>query len=154
MNGQLSCKHRIWTGITMTKISAKSHRPCFVCFTASQFCDVCTTFLPADGWCDNQFGQTRVQILLWRYILDVCTLSSVRLFATPWTVANQVPLPMGFSRQEYWSGLPFPPPRDLPESGIKPSSPVSPALASRFFTTVPPGHPFIDKWKRRMKKLA
>ena len=49
---------------------------------------------------------------------------SVQLFATPWTVAHQAPLSMGFSRQEYWSGLPFPPPGDLPNPGIKPASPV------------------------------
>ena len=60
---------------------------------------------------------------------------------TPWTVACQVPLPMGFPRQEYWSGLPFPSPGDLPDPGIKPSSPVSPASAGRFFTTEPPGNP-------------
>ena len=55
-------------------------------------------------------------------------LSRVRLLATPWTVAHQAPLPMRFSRQGYWSGLPFPLPRDLPNSGIKPVSPVSSAL--------------------------
>ena len=57
-------------------------------------------------------------------------------FATPWTVAHQAPLSMGFPRQEYWSGLPFPSPRDLPDSGIKPTSP---ALADGFFTPEPPG---------------
>ena len=51
-------------------------------------------------------------------------LSRVRLFATPWTVAYQAPLPMGFSRQEYWSGLPFPSPGDLPDPGIEPRSPA------------------------------
>ena len=54
----------------------------------------------------------------------------------PWTVAHQAPLSMGFSRQEYWSGLPCPPPGDLPSPEIKPASP---ALAGRFFTTEPPG---------------
>ena len=54
---------------------------------------------------------------------------------TPWTVARQAPLSMGFSRQEYWSGLPFPPPGDLPDPGIKPRSLMSPALAGGFFTT-------------------
>ena len=48
-----------------------------------------------------------------------------RLFVTPWTVALQAPLSMGFSRQEYWSGLPFPPSGDLPDSGIKPRSPLA-----------------------------
>ena len=59
-------------------------------------------------------------------------------FAAPWTVALQAPLSMKFSRQEYWSGLPFTSPGDLPDSGIKPKSP---ALAGRFFTTEPPGKP-------------
>ena len=62
-------------------------------------------------------------------------LSQVRLFGTPWTVACQAPLSMGFSRQEYWSGLQFPPPGDLPNLGIEPASLESPALAGRFFTT-------------------
>ena len=54
----------------------------------------------------------------------LCTqsLSRVCLFATPWTVAKQAPLSMGFPRQEYWSGLPYPSPGDLPEPGIKPAS--------------------------------
>ena len=54
--------------------------------------------------------------------------SRVLLFVTPWTVAHQFPLSVGFSRQKYWSGLPCPPPRDLPDPGIKPASPVPPAL--------------------------
>ena len=53
----------------------------------------------------------------------------------PWTVAHQAPLSMGFSRQEYWSGLPFTPPRGFLDPGIKPTSLASPALAARFFTT-------------------
>ena len=56
-------------------------------------------------------------------------LSRVRLFATPWTVAYQAFLSMGFSRQEYWSGLPFPSPGDLPDPGIEPGSPASGADA-------------------------
>ena len=68
----------------------------------------------------------------------MCVLSHVQLFATPWTVACQVPLFMGFPRQEYWSVLPFPSPGDLSHPGIEP---VSPALAGRFFTTEPPGKP-------------
>ena len=55
--------------------------------------------------------------------------SHVWLFATLWTVTHQAPLAMGFPRQEYWSGLPFPPPGDLPNPGIEPTSPVSPAWA-------------------------
>ena len=67
--------------------------------------------------------------------LSVCVLSRVRLSATPWAVARQAPLSMGFSRQEYWSGLTFPSPGDLPNPGIAPVSLVSPALVGRFFTT-------------------
>ena len=55
----------------------------------------------------------------------LCHLSHVQLFATPWTVAHQAPLSVGISRQEYWSGLPFPSPGNLPNPGIEP---VSPAL--------------------------
>ena len=61
--------------------------------------------------------------------------SRVQLFVTLWTVARQAPLSMGFSRQEYWSGLSCPPPGDLPNLGIEPASLMSPALAGGFFTT-------------------
>ena len=56
---------------------------------------------------------------------------------TPWTVAYEAPVSMGFSRQGYWSRLPFPPPGGLPYVGIEPVSPVSPTLAGRFFTMEP-----------------
>ena len=56
--------------------------------------------------------------------VKVKSLSRVGLFVTPWTVAYQVPPSMGFSRQEYWSGLPFPSPGDLPDPGIEPGSPT------------------------------
>ena len=68
-------------------------------------------------------------------------LSHIRLFATLWTVAHQAPLSMGFSRQEYWSGLPFPTPGDLSDPRIKPTSPASPELAGGFFATTPYGKP-------------
>ena len=61
-----------------------------------------------------------------------------RLFATPWTVAYQAPPSMEFSRQEYWSGLPFPSPRDLPDLGIEPKSP---ALQADALPSRPPGKP-------------
>ena len=67
-----------------------------------------------------------------------CVLSSfspVRLFATLWTVARQDPLSMRFSKQEYWGGLPFPSPGDLPDPWIESVFPMSPALAGEFFTT-------------------
>ena len=65
----------------------------------------------------------------------VCVLSRVRLFATPWTVARQAPLSMGFPRQEYWSGLVFAPPKDLFNPAIEAVSPSAPALAGRSFAT-------------------
>ena len=68
--------------------------------------------------------------------MKVKSLSHAQLFATPWTVAYQVSLSMGFSRQEYWSGLPFPFPGDLPDSGIEPGSP---ALEADALTSEPPG---------------
>ena len=61
--------------------------------------------------------------------------------ATPWTVACQAPLPMVFSRQEYWNGLSFPTPGDLPDPGMEPACLASPELAGRFFTIAPPGKP-------------
>ena len=62
-------------------------------------------------------------------------LSCAQLFVTPWTVAPQVPLSMEFSRQEYWSGLPFLSPGNLPDPGIQPRSLMSLALPGSFFTT-------------------
>ena len=67
-------------------------------------------------------------------------------FVTPWTISHQVPLSMGFSRQEYWSKLLFPSPGDLPNLGIQPVSPVSPALAGGFFATEPPGKSHKKEW--------
>ena len=76
-----------------------------------------------------------------QYTLDrscvVKSLSCVRLFVTPWTVAHQAPPSMEFSRQEYWSGLPFPSPRDLPNPEIQPGSP---ALRADALPSEPPGN--------------
>ena len=69
--------------------------------------------------------------------------SHVQLFATQCTIAQEAPLSMGFSRQEYWSGLPCPPPGDLPNPGIEPESLLSPALVGRFFITSTPGKPDV-----------
>ena len=62
---------------------------------------------------------------------------------TAWTAARLAPGSMGFSRQEYWSGLPFPPPGDLPDPGIEPVSLGSPPVAGGFFTPAPPGKPYV-----------
>ena len=69
------------------------------------------------------------------YACMLSRFSCVQLIATLWTVALQAPLSMGFPRQEYWSGLSFPPPGDLPNPGIEPASLTPPALAAGFFTT-------------------
>ena len=72
--------------------------------------------------------------------MKVKSLSHVRLFVTPWAVAHQASPSMGFSRQEYWSGLPFPSPGDLPDPGIEPRSP---ALQADALTSEPPGKPTL-----------
>ena len=73
-----------------------------------------------------------------KIVVVVELLRHVRLFATPWTVAHQAPLSMGLSRQENWSGSPFPSPQDLPDPRTEPKSPV---MAGRFFTTELLGKP-------------
>ena len=78
---------------------------------------------------------------------EVKVLSRVRLFATPWTVAYQAPPSMEFSRQEYWSGLPFSSPGDLPNPGIKPRSPE---LHADTLLSEPPGKP---KWSGTLEQL-
>ena len=85
-------------------------------------------------------------------LLCACVLSRVshvRLFATPWTVTSQALLSVGFPRQGYWSGLPFPPPGGLPNPGIEPTSPM---LAGVFFVTEPRGMPYLQE--RRESNLV
>ena len=82
-----------------------------------------------DNW-DSSFG---LHALL-DMCVCVCVLTRVQLFADPWTIAHQTPLSVGIPRQEYWSGLPFPTPEDLPNPGIEPASFLSPALTIRSFT--------------------
>ena len=82
--------------------------------------------------------------------VKVKSLSPVQLFAIPWTVVYQVSLSMGFSRQEYWSGLPFPSPGDLPDPGIQPRSP---ALQADALPSEPPGKPRIEE-KDTLKALS
>ena len=77
----------------------------------------------------------------WKWKVKVKSLSHVQLFATPWTAAYQAPPSMGFSRQEYGRGVPFPPSGDLPNPGIKPMFPVSPALQTNSLPLAPPGKP-------------
>ena len=81
---------------------------------------------------------------------DVCVCACVGLFSTLWSVTCQAPLSMEFSRQAYWSGLPFPSPENLSDPGIEPESPVSPALVSRFFTPQPPGKPVRSRDQQKI----
>ena len=81
-------------------------------------------------------ARARVHTRTWSF-------SHVRLFVILWTVAYQVPLSMGFSRQDYWSGLPCPPTGDLPNPSTESISLMSPALADGFFTSEPPGKSFL-----------
>ena len=80
-------------------------------------------------------------------------LSHVQLFLTPWTTAQQALLSMEFSRQEYWSGLPFPAPGDLPDPVIKPTFLASPALAGGLFSNMPPGKPTVSPKVKKWGKL-
>ena len=95
----------------------------------------------------------------------VCSCTRAQFFVTPWTAGRQAPLSMEFSRQEYWSGLPLSSPGDLPNPGIEPTSPASPTLAGRFFTTEPPGKPLqnsltshaigqSENWQKRYYAMA
>ena len=86
----------------------------------------------------------KITLAKWKiHISHVCVLSHVGLFATPWTVTCQAPLSMGFFRQEYWNGLPFPSPGNLPDAGIEP---ISPVLVGGFFTTEPLGKPTYTRY--------
>ena len=89
------------------------------------------------------------------------SLSHVRLFAIPWTLAYQAPLSMEFSRQEYWSGLPFPSPGDLPDPGMEPGSPTWQADPSRprdgaqadALPPEPAGKPQVREGERNVDKI-
>ena len=97
-------------------------------------------------------GKVTASILRITIELHACMpscFSHVRFFANLWTVAHQPPLSMGFSRKEYWSGLPFSPPGNLPDSGIKPASPVTPALQA---DSLPLSHRGTSR--RRLERVA
>ena len=90
------------------------------------------------------------KIWLTKFPFSVCAVCWAALVmfdcGTLWTVAHQAPLPMGFSRQEYWSGLPCPPPGDLLNPGIKPTSLTPPALTGGFFTTSATWEALFQSW--------
>ena len=78
--------------------------------------------------CESPSEDPQQSVMSAQELLLLSRFSHVWLCATPWTVGHQAPLSMGFSRQGYWSGVPSPPPGDLPDPGIEPASPVAPAL--------------------------
>ena len=100
-----------------------------------------------------KFCYTTVETSMFEFLLlSRCSVMSDS-FATPCAVVHQAPLPMEFSRQEYWSGLPFHFPGDFPDPGIKPASPVSPALPGGFSTTEAPGKPY-EFWGNTVKPIT
>ena len=108
---------------------------------------MCTSFINNQGidcaFLSITFSEFSVYMLYHQHSslmkkVKVKLLIHVRLFVTPWTVTYQAPLSMGFSRQEYWSGVPLPSPGDLPNPGIEPGSPAFQADA---LTSEPPGKP-------------
>ena len=107
------------------------------------------TYLLKFWWnCYNFLVSTFERVL--SCILRACSVVS-NSFVTLWSIVCQAFLSMGLSRQEYWSGLPFPPPGNLPNTGIEPTSLVSPTLAGEFFNTDPPGK---HVWKTEHLQLT
>ena len=106
-------------------------------------------------WGSSFDGKNKIKMLFtfaeancYYYFLQL--LSHVWCFVTPWTVAYQAPLSMGFSRQEYWCGLPFPSPGNIPDPGIEP---WSPALQADALLSEPPGCPYKRLWPSEMGKM-
>ena len=95
---------------------------------------------PCTSMCMNEYTYKPIDMCMYRCVFThLCThglvMKSCLTLVTPWTIGHQAPLSIGFSRQEYWSGLPFTSPGDLPNTRIEPVSLVSPALVGRFCTT-------------------
>ena len=107
-------------------------------FTRSPFCDSAEDNILPEITSEELAGGMMSSVL---WSEEMKYLSRVGLFATPWTVIYQALPSMGFSRQEYWSGLPFPSPRDLLNPGIEPGSP---ALQADALTSEPPGKPYCS----------
>ena len=128
----LSCNqiaNRVWSGLVASLSTVNNRRWHFkLTFNFSE--PACYSDLVVWRKC-----KMKAVLIIFTLCCAVLCLSHVRLFAAPWTVACQAPLSMGFSRQDYWSGLPCPPPGDLPDPGFTPASLMSPALAGSFFTT-------------------
>ena len=130
--------------------SASLPRSCFSCLVAPSCPALCNPMdCSLSGSSVYGISQARIQERK-----KVKSLSRVQFFATPWTVAYQAPLSMGFSRQEYWNGLPFPSPGDLPDPGIEPGFPP---LQADTLLSEPQGSPstcyrvWAKKWKKKKK---
>ena len=121
IHGILQARILEWVAISYSRGSSQPRDQTRISYIASRFFPVWAT------------RKTHVRL---GSEMEVKSLSHVRLFVTPWTVAYQGPPSVGFSRQEYWSGLPFPSPRDLPNPGIEPGSP---ALWADALPSEPPG---------------
>ena len=113
---------------TPNSLKLKIHRTIVI------FCSLYFSNLWSYGWQLKLYTFKEYNLMIW-YCVIACMLSCVQLFATPWTIAHQASLYIEFSRQEYWSGLPFPPSGHLPSPRIKPVSPGSSPLACGFFST-------------------
>ena len=109
--------HRLWGGSSELQVGAGSSES------------------ERSHWISIVWPLTMSSVALKGMLCVLNCFNQVQLYVTPWTIAHQALLSMGFSRQEYWSGLPCPPPGDLPDPGLEPKSLLSPALASVFFTT-------------------
>ena len=107
----------------------------------------CLGYTPRNGiaasYLSSSFSILRKFHLVFYVLCCAQSLSHVQLFVTPWTVACQAPLSMGLSRQEYWSGLPFPPPGDLPNQGNEPRFPT---LQGNSLPAEPPGKPCFPQY--------
>ena len=134
VHGVVQARTLEWVAISSSRGSSRPRdRTCVFCasFTGKQI---------LYHWATGEAHSLRTVHSKWGVCVCVCAcvlshFIRVCLFVTPWAIARQAPLSLGFSRQEYWSGLPCPTAGDLPHPGIEPTSRMSPALAGGFFTT-------------------
>ena len=124
----LYCVSEIFHFLQVKDLWQPSIGQVYQCYVSNGICSLCVSV--------SHFGNTIFQTASWSLKVKVKSLRHVWLFVIPWTVAYHTPPSMGFSRQEYWSGLPFPPPEDLPDPGIEPASP---ALWADVLPSEPPG---------------
>ena len=148
VHGILQARILEWVTISFSRESSLPRDPTQISCTAGRFFAIWATretpkYQSRYGIQNAMKKLNKHTCLIYCVCVCVCVqwLSCVRHFVTPWTVVHQVPLFMEFFRQEYWSGVPFPTPGNLPYPGIKLTSLASPALGGRFFTIVPPGKP-------------